>query len=109
MFTAIQIAQVYLASGRANCALVVSGEYITHLTKTAQQEIAGFKDERLACLTLGDAGAGAGAGAACAEAGVGAASVASAANAIRVARARRAGRAERAIDEVAGVMVMASA
>jgi acyl-CoA synthetase (AMP-forming)/AMP-acid ligase II/3-oxoacyl-[acyl-carrier-protein] synthase III/acyl carrier protein len=57
MFTAIHLAQAYLASGRVQCALVVSGEYITHLTKTAQQEIAGFKDERLACLTLGDAGA----------------------------------------------------
>ncbi|MDA1050828.1 MAG: AMP-binding protein [Planctomycetota bacterium] len=57
MFTAIHVAQAYLAAGRAQCALVVSGEYITHLTKTAQREIEGFKDERLACLTLGDAGA----------------------------------------------------
>jgi 3-oxoacyl-[acyl-carrier-protein] synthase III len=38
-------------------AMVVSGEYITHLTETAQKEIQGPTDARLACLTLGDAGA----------------------------------------------------
>ena len=37
--------------------MVVSGEYITHLTLTAQKEIESFLDPRLACLTLGDAGA----------------------------------------------------
>jgi 3-oxoacyl-[acyl-carrier-protein] synthase III len=37
--------------------MVVSGEYITHLTETAQKEIQGPTDARLACLTLGDAGA----------------------------------------------------
>jgi len=57
MFTAIKIVEAYLASGHAQTAMVVSGEYITHLTKTAQKEIEGFKDDRLACLTLGDAGA----------------------------------------------------
>jgi 3-oxoacyl-[acyl-carrier-protein] synthase III len=36
--------------------MVVSGEYITHLTRTAQREIDNFMDPRLACLTLGDAG-----------------------------------------------------
>jgi len=36
---------------------VVSGEYISHLTETAQKEIEGPMDPRLACLTLGDAGA----------------------------------------------------
>jgi 3-oxoacyl-[acyl-carrier-protein] synthase III len=35
---------------------VVNGEYITHLTRTAQEEIASFLDPRLACLTLGDSG-----------------------------------------------------
>ena len=56
-FTAIAIAEAFLLNGRARRALVVSGEYITHLTRTAQLEIDGFLDPRLACLTLGDAGA----------------------------------------------------
>ena len=37
--------------------MVVSGEYITRITQTAQKEIESFMDKRLACLTLGDAGA----------------------------------------------------
>jgi len=57
MFTGLKIAEAYLATGAIRCALIVSGEYITHLTRTAQKEIEGFKDSRLACLTLGDAGA----------------------------------------------------
>ena len=57
MFTAINIAHAFIQAGRARCALIVSGEYITHLTQTAQKEINGFLDPRLACLTLGDAGA----------------------------------------------------
>lgn len=55
-FTAISIADAFLASGRARRALVVSGEYITHLTRTAQREIESFVDPRMACLTLGDSG-----------------------------------------------------
>jgi 3-oxoacyl-[acyl-carrier-protein] synthase III len=57
MFTAIWVADAFLKLGLARCALVVSGEYVTHLTRTAQPHIAGFMDPRLACLTLGDAGA----------------------------------------------------
>jgi hypothetical protein len=38
-------------------ALVVSGEYITHLTRTALKEIEGKGDSRIPCLTLGDSGA----------------------------------------------------
>ncbi len=56
-FTALAIAEAELLSGQARRAMVVSGEYITHLTKTAQLELDGFLDPRLACLTLGDAGA----------------------------------------------------
>jgi 3-oxoacyl-[acyl-carrier-protein] synthase III len=56
MFTGVQVADVFLRTGAARRALVVSGEYITHLTRTAQQVIDGFMDNRLACLTLGDAG-----------------------------------------------------
>jgi 3-oxoacyl-[acyl-carrier-protein] synthase III len=56
-FTALAIAETRLLTGEARRAMVVSGEYITHLSETAQREIDGFLDPRLACLTLGDAGA----------------------------------------------------
>jgi len=56
MFTGISVAEAFLASGAIRRAMVVSGEYITHLTRTAQQQIENFMDSRLACLTLGDAG-----------------------------------------------------
>lgn len=57
MFTAIFIADALLKAGLIRRALIASGEYITHLTQTAQQEIDEYMDPRLACLTLGDAGA----------------------------------------------------
>ena len=56
MFTGISVADAYLKTGLVHRAMVVSGEYITHLTETAQKEIEGPMDSRLACLTLGDAG-----------------------------------------------------
>ena len=57
MFTGIYLADVLVRAGVIRRGLVVSGEYITHLTETAQKEIKGLSDPRLACLTLGDAGA----------------------------------------------------
>ncbi|MGH3555223.1 MAG: 3-oxoacyl-[acyl-carrier-protein] synthase III C-terminal domain-containing protein, partial [Mycobacterium sp.] len=57
MFTGITVADAFLKAGLVQRALVVSGEYISHLTETAQKEIEGPMDPRLACLTLGDAGA----------------------------------------------------
>lgn len=57
MFTGIGVADAFLQTGLIRRAMVVSGEYITHLTETAQKEIQGPTDARLACLTLGDAGA----------------------------------------------------
>ncbi|WP_102418905.1 non-ribosomal peptide synthetase [Mycobacterium sp. 4858] len=57
MFTGITVADAFLQTGVVRNALVVSGEYISHLTETAQKEIEGPMDPRLACLTLGDAGA----------------------------------------------------
>lgn len=57
MFTGIYLVESLIRAGEIRRGLVVSGEYITHLTKTAQQEIEGRTDPRLACLTLGDAGA----------------------------------------------------
>jgi 3-oxoacyl-[acyl-carrier-protein] synthase III len=56
MFTAINLVDAFIQGGVVRRAMVVSGEYITHLTRTAQREIKGFMDPRLACLTLGDAG-----------------------------------------------------
>jgi len=56
VFTGIYLADAHLKAGTARRVLVVSGEYITHLTNTAQKEIKDFQDERMACLTLGDSG-----------------------------------------------------
>jgi amino acid adenylation domain-containing protein len=57
MFTGITVADAFLQTGLVRCALVVSGEYISHLIETAQKEIDDPMDPRLACLTVGDAGA----------------------------------------------------
>jgi amino acid adenylation domain-containing protein len=57
MFTGITVADAFLRTGLVQRAMVVSGEYITHLIGNAQQEIEGPMDSRLACLTVGDAGA----------------------------------------------------
>jgi amino acid adenylation domain-containing protein len=57
MFTGIAIANAFLQTGLVGRAMVVSGEYITHISETAQRQIEGPMDPRLACLTVGDAGA----------------------------------------------------
>jgi 3-oxoacyl-[acyl-carrier-protein] synthase III len=59
MFTAIKIAHSLMEARLIDVAMVVSGEHITDLTKTAQKEITGrpLSDPRFACLTLGDSGA----------------------------------------------------
>ena len=57
MFAGIYVVDALIHQGVLECGLVVSGEYITHLTSTAQLEIEGLLDQRLACLTLGDSGA----------------------------------------------------
>ena len=56
VFTAILVVDELIRRGDVRRAIVVSGEYITHLTATAQRELHGLHDQRLACLTLGDAG-----------------------------------------------------
>ena len=56
IFTGIYIVNALLETGAIRRGMVVSGEYITFLTKAAQKEIESFMDPRLACLTLGDAG-----------------------------------------------------
>ena len=57
MFTGVYLVDALIRIGALKCGMVVSGEYITHLTRTAQKEIRGFMDPQLASLTLGDAGA----------------------------------------------------
>ncbi len=57
MFAAIHLIDIMIRAGLVKRGMVVSGEYITHLTKTAQKEIEDDFDQRLPCLTLGDAGA----------------------------------------------------
>ena len=57
MFTALYLVDGLIRAGLVRRGMVASGEYITHLTKTAQKQITGFMDPQLACLTLGDAGA----------------------------------------------------
>jgi amino acid adenylation domain-containing protein len=57
MFTAIKVVESYINAGAARRALVISGEYITGISETALLEISEFMDPRLACLTVGDAGA----------------------------------------------------
>lgn len=57
MFAGLYIVDTLIREGVIGCGLVVSGEYITHLATTAQLEIKELMDARLACLTLGDAGA----------------------------------------------------
>jgi 3-oxoacyl-[acyl-carrier-protein] synthase III len=55
-FTGIYLADALIRAGQIATALVVSGEFISHLMRTAQLEIDGELDPRIACLTLGDAG-----------------------------------------------------
>jgi amino acid adenylation domain len=57
LFTAAYIIDAFIRAGLIRRGLAVSGEYISHLAKTAQLEIESFMDSRLACLTVGDAGA----------------------------------------------------
>ena len=55
-FTGLNIIEAMFRSGVIKTAMVVSGEFITHLTATAQKEIENFMDLRMACLTVGDSG-----------------------------------------------------
>jgi amino acid adenylation domain-containing protein len=57
LFTAVEIIDAFLKAGLIRRGMAVSGEYISHLSVTAQKELEGFMDSRLACLTVGDAGA----------------------------------------------------
>src|SRR5262249_28409612 len=54
-FTGILLADVLVRAGTYHRVLVVSGEFITHLTEVAQRMVTGPDDPQLASLTLGDA------------------------------------------------------
>jgi len=56
MWSGVYLVDAMIRSGEIRRGLVISGEYITHLTKTAQEEITDYMDPQLASLTLGDAG-----------------------------------------------------
>lgn len=56
VFTAVYLAESFIKSGQAQRCLIVSGEYISHITKTSQIEVESYMDKRIAGLTLGDAG-----------------------------------------------------
>ncbi len=58
MWTAVNIIDAFIANGIIKCGMAVSGEYITHITRTAMQELSdNFLDPRMACLTVGDSAA----------------------------------------------------
>ncbi len=56
MWTGVVLADLMIRVGSIQRAIVVSGEYITHLTDAAQSQIISHMDPQLASLTLGDAG-----------------------------------------------------
>ncbi|MGV7852664.1 3-oxoacyl-ACP synthase, partial [Mycobacterium kansasii] len=62
MFTGVAVADAFLQAGLVECAMVVSGEYISHITETAQQQIEGPMDPRLALIGIGGAGGAGGEG-----------------------------------------------
>src|SRR6516164_403592 len=57
MLTGVFILQDLVARGEINCGMVVSGEYISHLSWNAARQIRSLFSKQLASLTLGDAGA----------------------------------------------------
>jgi 3-oxoacyl-[acyl-carrier-protein] synthase III len=56
MWTAVYVVDAMIRTGAIRRGMVVSGEYISYLTDTAQKEIVDHLDSQLASLTLGDAG-----------------------------------------------------
>jgi len=57
MLTGVFVLQDLITSGEISCGMVVSGEYISHLSWNAAREIRSLFSKQLASLTLGDAGA----------------------------------------------------
>jgi amino acid adenylation domain-containing protein len=56
IFTGIVTARALVGRGVARRVMLVSGEYLTHLTDTAQHEIVDYMDSRISALTVGDSG-----------------------------------------------------
>jgi 3-oxoacyl-[acyl-carrier-protein] synthase III len=57
MLTGVFILQDFIARGEISRGMVVSGEYISHLSWNAARQIRSLYSKQLASLTLGDAGA----------------------------------------------------
>ena len=57
MLTGVFVLQDLVTRGEISCGMVVSGEYISHLSWNAAQQIRSLFSKQLASLTLGDAGA----------------------------------------------------
>ena len=57
MLTGVFVLQNLVAQGQISCGMVVSGEYISHLSWNAARQIRSLFSKQLASLTLGDAGA----------------------------------------------------
>ncbi len=57
MLTGVFILQNLISHGEISCGMVVSGEYISHLSWNAARQIRSLFSKQLASLTLGDAGA----------------------------------------------------
>jgi 3-oxoacyl-[acyl-carrier-protein] synthase-3 len=57
MLTGVFVLQDLITRGEINCGMVVSGEYISHLSWHAAKQIRSLFSKQLASLTLGDAGA----------------------------------------------------
>jgi 3-oxoacyl-[acyl-carrier-protein] synthase III len=57
MLTGVFILQDLIARGEISCGMVVSGEFISHLSWNAARQIRSLFSKQLASLTLGDAGA----------------------------------------------------
>src|SRR5215469_318302 len=57
MLTGVFVLQGLIARGEISCGMVVSGEYISHLSWNAARQIRSLFSKQLASLTLGDAGA----------------------------------------------------
>ena len=57
MLTGVFILQDLVTRGEISCGMVVSGEYISHLSWNAARQIRSLYSKQLASLTLGDAGA----------------------------------------------------
>ncbi len=57
MLTGVFILQDLITRGEISCGMVVSGEYISHLSWNAAKKIRSLFSKQLASLTLGDAGA----------------------------------------------------